>query len=220
MNGTRDTSGPGPADNDGGLDPRQAARLLERTGLRARRGFEPYPPWLSVVRAVMVLAVCGVVWLSVRGQHPYRGPTPAAVIAVYAFVVIHSGAVTVVAGRARAGVRRGSRLSRAEIAAMAVAWAGVFVVMGVLAGAGVSRAIVYGVYPATVPLIVAGLTWAGIMAARANRRACATGLAAAAVGAAGVFAGPAGAWVVVGVGLCLVLLGSAAVTARRQHPRR
>ena len=63
---------------------------------------------------------------------------------------------------------------------MAVAWLGVFVVMGAPAGAGVSKAFVYGTYPATVPLMVAGLAWAGIMAARANWRACSSGLAVAA----------------------------------------
>jgi hypothetical protein len=39
----------------------------------------------------------------------------------------------------------------------------------------------------------------------------------AVVGAAGVPAGPAGAWAVAGVGLCVVLLVSAAITARRQR---
>ena len=63
-----------------------------------------------------------------------------------------------------------SRLRPAEIVVMAVAWVAVFAVMGALAGAGVSHAIVYGVYPTTVPLIVAGLAWAVIMAARANWR--------------------------------------------------
>ena len=76
------------------------------------------------------------------------------------------------------------------IAVMVVAWVGVFAVMGALAGAGVSREIVYGWYPVTVPLMVAGLAWAGIMAARANWRACGTALAVAVVGAVGLFAGP------------------------------
>ena len=80
-----------------------------------------------------------------------------------------------------------------------------------------SDAIVYGWYPAAVPLIAAGLAWAGIMAARANWRECGTGLAVAAVGAAAAFAGPAGAWLVAGVGLCVVLLGSAAVIVWRQR---
>jgi hypothetical protein len=212
-----DPSKAGAADEGRGFDPREAATLLEQTRMRARRRLEPYPPWLSLIRAVMVLATCGTVWLSVRGQHPYRGPTTAAIVVVCAFVVVHSGLTFAVARRATSGVSGRSRLSRAETAVMAVVWVGAFVLMGVLAGAGVSRATVYGRYPATVPLIAAGLAWAGIMAARANRRACATGLAVAVVGAAGLFAGPAGAWLVAGLGLFAVLLAGAAVTARRQR---
>jgi hypothetical protein len=206
------------AGNGGNFDPRQAAALLGETSQQARRQLEPYPPWLSVIRAVMALAACGVVWLSVRAQHPYQGPTVAVAIPVVtAFVVINFGATVAVAKRASAGVSGKSRLRRAEIAVMAVAWVGVFVVMGALAGAGVSRAIVYGLYPTTVPLIVAGLAWAGIMATRANWRAGGTGLAVAAVGGVGAFAGPAGAWAVAGVGLFLVLLGRAAAIARQQR---
>lgn len=211
------TPGTTTADNGGSFDPRQAAALLGQTTQQARRQLEPSPPWFLSVRAVMVLVAYGAVWLSVRGQHPYTHPTVAALPGVFAFVVVNLGATVLLARRATAGVSGRSRLRPAEIAVMAVVWVGVFAVMGVLAGAGVSDTIVYGIYPAAVPLIAAGLAWAGIMAARANRRACGTALAVAVVGAVGVFTGPVGAWAVVGVGLCVVLLGSAAVIARRQR---
>src|SRR6266487_5130645 len=159
MNPRPDTTSAG---NGGNFDPQQAAALLDQTTQQARRQVEPSPPWMLVIRAVIVLAACGAVWLSVRGQHPYKGPAAAVAIpVVLAFVVVNFGATVAVAKRATAGVSGRSRLRRAEIAVMAVAWIGVFVVMGALAGAGVSRAVVYGLYPATVPLIVAGLTWAG-----------------------------------------------------------
>jgi hypothetical protein len=214
MNTTPDTTTAG---NGGNFDPQQAAALLGQTTQQARRKLEPSPPWLLALRALGALAVCGAVWLSVRGQHPYRGPTVADLPVVYAFVAVNFAAVVAVRKRATAGVSGRSRLRRTEIAVMAAAWVGVFAVMGALAGAGVSDSIVYGLYPATVPLIVGGLGWAVIMAARANRRGCLTGLAVAIVGAAGAFAGPAGAWAVAGVGLCVVLLGSAAVIAWRHR---
>jgi hypothetical protein len=217
MNGTRNTSKAGTAGEGGGLDPREAATLLEQTRLQARRQLAPSPPWLLAVRAVMVLATCGAVWLSVRGQHPYKGPTAAVLPVVFTFVVVNFGATVLVAKRATHGVSGRSRLRPVEIAVMALAWVGVFVVMGVLAGAGVSRKVVYGLYPTTVPFIVVGLAWAAIMAARANWRACATGLAVAVVGGVGAFAGPAGAWLVAGVGLFVVLLGNAAAVAWRQR---
>jgi hypothetical protein len=217
MNGIRGPSQAGTADDGGGLDPRQAATLLEQVRLRARRQLEPAPPWLLVVRAVLVLAACGAVWLSVRGQHPYKHPTTAAILAVVAFGIVNLGGTVAVARRATAGVRGRSRLRPAEITVLTVVWVGVYVVMVALAGAGVSDRVVYGWYPISVPLIVAGLAWAGIMTTRARWRAVGTGVAVAAVGAAGVFAGPVGAWAVSGVGLCLTLLGAAAAIAWQQR---
>jgi hypothetical protein len=212
MNGTTTSAG-----NGGNFDPQQAAALLDQTTQQARRQIEPYPPWLLAIRAVIALVIYGAVWLSVRGQHPYNHPTAAITPVVAVLVIINFIATVTVAKRATVGVSGRSRLRPAEIAAMAVVWVGVFVVMGSLAGAGVSHAIVYGIYPATVPLMAAGLAWAGIMALRANWRACGTAVAVAVVGAAGAFAGPAGAWAVVGVGLCVVLLGTAAAIAWRQR---
>jgi hypothetical protein len=86
-----------------------------------------------------------------------------------------------------------------------------------LAGAGVSNSIAYGLFPATAPPIVAGLVWAGIMAARSDWRAFASGLAAAAIGAVAVLAGPAGAWAVVGVGTSVLLLEHAVEISWRQR---
>lgn len=217
MNGTRDTNEAAPTGNGDGLDPRAAATLFEQTRRQARRRLEPAPPWLLVTRAVLVLAACGTVWLSVRGQHPYQHPTAAVIPVIIGFGLVNFAATVAVARRATAGVRGRSRLRRPEIAVLAAAWLAPFVVMAPLAGAGVSDSIVYGWYPISVPLIVAGLAWAGITAARAHWRAVGTGLAVAVVGAVGVVAGPVGAWAVAGVGLCVTLLGSAAVIAWRQR---
>jgi hypothetical protein len=211
MNGTT-TAG-----NGGSFDPQQAAGLLDQTTQQARRRIEPYPPWLLAIRAVIALAIYGAIWLSVRGQHPYHHPTAAIIPVVAVLVIVNFVATVTVARRATTGVSGRSRLRPAEIAVVAVIWIGVFVVMGVLAGAGVSHAIVYGIYPATVPLMAAGLAWAAIMAARANWRAFSTAVAVAVVGAIGAFAGPAGAWAVVGAGLCVTLLGTATAIAWRQR---
>jgi hypothetical protein len=205
------------ADNGGNFDPRQAAALLEQTTHQARRQFEAHPPWFLAIRAIGALIAFGGIWLSVRGQHPYAHPTVAAAPGGVIFGLLNLTASVAVSKRATAGVTGRSRLHRAEIAVMAVIWVGVFVVMGFLPGAGVSDAIAFGVYPATVPLIAAGLAWAGLMGARADWRSFGSALAVVAVGVAGVFAGPAGAWLVAGVGLCAVLLGSAAVIAWRQR---
>ena len=101
---------------------------------------------------------------------------------------------------------------------MAVAWVAVFAVMGALAGAGVSHAIVYGPYPATVPLIVAGLAWAAIMAARAELARVRHRARGRRRRRRGRVRGPAGAWAVDAASACaLVLLGIAAAIAWRQR---
>ena len=215
MNHTPDTTAS--AGNGGTFDPRQAAAMLGHTTQQARRRLEPYPPWLLVIRGVGALAVFGAIWLSVRGQHPYRYPTASVVPVAIGFGILNFVVTVAVAKRATAGVVGRSRLRPGEITIMTVAWVGVFAVMAALAGAGVSDGFVYGTYLATVPLMVAGVSWAAIMAAWSNWRACGSGLAIAAVGAVGAFAGPVGAWAVAGVGVFLELLGTAAVIAWRQR---
>ena len=100
---------------------------------------------------------------------------------------------------------------------MTAAWVAVFAVGGALIATGASNGLVYGTYPAAVPLITAGVGWAVITAARADWRPCGSGCAVAITGVIAVFAGPVGAWAVAGAGICLELLASAAIVAWRQH---
>jgi hypothetical protein len=209
MNRTPDTAA---ADNGGMFDPQQAASLLDQTTEQARRQLQRTPPWLLATRGVMVLAACGAVWLSVRGQHPYRGPTAADVPILVAFIVLNLSATVLVARRAMTGVSGRSRLRPAEITVTALAWVAAAAVMAGLAAAGVS----YSLYPTTF-LLIPGLAWAATMAARSDWHRGSVGLAVAAVGAVGLLAGSAGAWAVAAVGLCVVLLGNAAAVAWRQR---
>ena len=209
MNHTSDTT----AGNGGTFDPREAAALLEQTRRQARRQFQPDQPWLLAIRAVLVLATLGTVWLSVRGQHPYQGPGGSALLIVAAFVIINYTATVAVRRRATAGVSGKSRFTPAEIAILAAAW---IAPGGVMVALGVTWDSQSG-YLLTVPLIVAGLAFAALMAVRADWRQCGIGLAVAVTGAAGAAAGQAGAWAVTGIGLCLTLLGSAAVIAWQLH---
>lgn len=202
---------------NGEFDPRAAAQLLRQTTLDARRHFEPFPPWLLVVRAFLALSAYGAIWLSVRGQHPYAHPTAAVIPVGVAVGVVNAVATVAVAKRATAGLGGRSRLRMGEIVVMVVLWIGVFVAMGILAGAGVSDAIVYGRYPTSAPLVVVGLAWAAVMAGRAEWRLGGSGLAAAAVGAVAAFAGPATGWLVAGVGLFVILLERAAERSWRQR---
>jgi hypothetical protein len=194
MNDTRDTNETATADDGGGFDPRAAAALLEQTSRQARRQFGANPPLLWLIRAVVALIGYGAIWLSVRGQHPYKGPR-GVVILVYVLVVVVLRAFFVARKRAGAGIGgRSQRLRRAEMAAMVVAIVAVYVFMGALYHAGVSHAIVYGVYPATALLITGGSVLAGLAAAREDWSVFGAALAIAAVGAGSAFAGPVAVW--------------------------
>lgn len=200
------------AGNGDTFDPQQAAALLDQTRQQAHRQLEPNPPWVLVTRAVMGLAALGAIWLTVRGQHPYRGPTAADIPVLVGFIVLNFALTVAVRQHAMAGVRGRTRLRPAEIAVAALGWVGTVVLMAALEAAKVS----YGHYPTTV-LILPGLAWAGVMAARKDRGNCAAGLTVTAIGIAGLFARPAGSWAVAGVGLCGLLLGHAAAVAWRRR---
>lgn len=203
---------PDAVSSDGAFDPRQAAALLDQTTRQARRQLQPAPPWLLTARAIAVLAALGAVWLSVRGQHPYKGPTTVDIAILIAFITVNFAATVAARRRATSGVRGRTPLTPAEITIATLGWLATVVVIAALAAAGVS----FSRYPTTV-LIAPGLAWAAVMAVRADWRNCATGTAVAIVGAAGLLAGPAGSWAVAAIGLCAVLLASAAAIARRQN---
>jgi uncharacterized membrane protein len=209
MNHTPDAATAG---NGGTFDPQQAAALLDQTTRQARRKFAPSPPWLLATRAVLVLLALGSIWLSVRAQHPYRGPTAADIPVLIGFIVLNFTATVAVRRHATAGVSGRSRFSQGEIMLLVLAFVAGIVVMTGLGAAGVK----FGFYPTSV-MVIPGLAWAAISAARGNWRSFGTGLALVVLGIVGAFAGPAGSWAVAAVGLCLVLLSEAAVITWQQH---
>lgn len=214
MNGTRDRDQTEAPEDEGGLDPRQAATLLEQTTREAQRGFDFRSPRLSLLGAAVVLVAFGVLWLSVRGQHPYSGPTAGALVLMYALVFGWVGVVVTVARRATAGVRgRSVRQQRAYGAVVVTALVAVSVFQGVLKHDGVSHAIVYGVYPPTAQLIVLAMFGAAIAATREDWPAFGVGIAVMLVAAGSAFAGPEGVWLSDGVGCCVAVLGYSAAQA-------
>jgi hypothetical protein len=210
MQGTYDSRSAG----EGGLDPREAARLLEQTGRDARRTFNLTSPLLSLLGAMVVLVALGAVWLSVRGQHPYKGPTGAGLLVMYAVLFCWIGVVVAFRRRAMAGLSgRTIRQQRAYGAAVATALIGVSVFQGVLKHDGVSLAIVYGVYPLTAQLIALGALGAVIAAAREEWPGFGVGIAIALVATGSAFAGPRGVWLSDAIGCCVAALGYAAAQA-------
>jgi hypothetical protein len=220
MGGTHDTGTTAYGD-ERGLDPRGAARLLTETQEQAQRELDFRSPGLSLLAAAVTLVGFGAVWLSVRGQHPYKGPTPEGLAVLYAVVLIRIGSVLYAHQRAQTGVSgRSMRQRRAEGAGLVAALVGVYVFMGVLIDEGASDGIVYGVYAVTAPLIVVGAFWAGRSAVREDWPGLGISIAVVLVAAGSAFAGPRGVWLSDGVGTCVVLLGYSAFQAWRLRGSR
>jgi len=194
------------ADDD--LDPAAAAALLEQTRSRARREFDRRRPLLTVAAAVTVLVAYGAVWLSVRHQHPYSGPTGTALAVLYGALAAWIVLNVAVHGRALRG--RSSRQRRLEGFTFAAIWICVYIFQGALHHVDADHAVSYGIYPAVAPLIIVGAVAAGYEAARQNAARAGFAALAVALGAFAAFAGPSAVWGVIAVGLCaLLLLGAA-----------
>jgi len=202
----------------GGFDPGQAAALLDQATQRARRTFTPLTPLLFAFRAVAALVVFGGIWLSVRGQHPYTGHISGWAVAVAVVLVgTNIGWTARAIGHAGTGVSGpAQRKWQAWTGIMVAAW-----VIGYLITAPLyldaSSHPVWGLYPASAPLLVIGLATAVAAAAFRYRALAGTALGIALTAAVAGFGGPAGSWLIVGIGLCAVYLGIAAFTARAQH---
>jgi len=201
-------------EQDGALDPHEAAKLLERTSREARHKFALTSPLMSLLGAAVVLVALGAVWVSVRGQHPYKGPTAGGLLVMYGILACWIGVVVSFRRRKMAGLSgRSIRQERGYGAAVLTALVGVSVFQGVLKHDGVSLAIVYGIYPVTAQLIALGALGAAISAAREEWPRFGVGIAVAVVATGSAFAGPRGVWLADGIGCAVVVIGYAVAQA-------
>jgi hypothetical protein len=192
------------ADGDGILDAREAAVLLEQTTRQAEREFEVRPPWLILTAAPVVFVAYGVIWLSVRNQHPYVGPAGWALGVLYGTLAVWIVLNVVVLGHRLGG--RSSAQRRFEGIMFASIWISVYIFEGALGHEGVSKGVAYGVWPAIAPLIVVGAAASGYAIAREKRAEAILALGAVLVGTGAAFAGPTGVWAVVAIGLSTLCL--------------
>ena len=218
MQGTHDTDQTEPVDGGGELDPREAARLLDQTKRDARRQFDLSPPWITAFMGAVILVGYGALWLSTRGQHPYKGPSLGAIALIYTAIVVSIAVSVKVYRRATAGVSGPSvRQQKVEGVAILVSFLGSPVIQGAMKHYGASDAIVYGVIPAAAPLIIVGTTALGIAASKADWPLFGAALAVVIAGVVAAFVGPSGAWLAAGIGLFIAVLGYAAADALRHR---
>ena len=202
------------ADDGDRLDPRQAAQLLSVAQRDARNRFALRPPRVTAAMGPLILGAYVALWLSTRGQHPYRGPSLGVVGLVYAVVAVSFAVAATVYRRATAGVSGPSvRQQKLEGLALGLSVLGSPVIQGAMKHYGASNAIVYGVIPAALPLIVIGTTLVGIAATKEDWPQFGGALVVIVAGIVAAFVGPSGAWLAAGIGLFIAVEGYAVATA-------
>ncbi len=198
------------------LDPREAARLLTDTQRDARNRFALRPPRVTAAMGPFILGAYVALWLSTRGQHPYQGPSLGVVGLVYVVVAVSFAVGATAYRRATAGVSGPSvRQRKLEGLALLLSILGSPVIQGAMKHYDASNAIVYGVIPAAVPLIVIGTTLVGIAASKEDWPQFGAALVVIIAGIVAAFVGPSGAWLAAGIGLFVAVEGYAVATGWR-----
>jgi hypothetical protein len=100
------------ADPETGMDLQQASAILQETRERAKRALVIRRPVLLAVWGAAWMISDGAVWLSVRGQRPYNGPTPADLLTLTMVIAAAVVFAVIYIGRARSGVGGLSVLQR------------------------------------------------------------------------------------------------------------
>jgi hypothetical protein len=207
-------------DDGASLDPQRAAAIMQEAGERARRELRVSHPVIYIAAGVAWLLGYGAIWFSVRGQHPYQGPAPEAAF-IQVVLVGFAGAVAAsIVSRATSGVSGLSAVQRrVSILALVIGIVAALVLEAALDHAGASRSVVFGVYQAAAPVLVAGVVYIATSAVRLNWSVLGLGAWLVAVASGGAFTGPVGVWAVTALagGLGYLLLAALTPALDRQQ---
>lgn len=219
MSESHDTTEASPLEEET-LDPHDAAALLSQTTKKASVGLELNSMLLSLLGAVTLPVGFGILWWSVRHQHPYQGPTTGAIGLFYLLILVIDVVAITTLRRASRGVGGQYKKNRRILSGIgAVGLVGTFTIMGALEHAHVSHAVVYGIYPATMPLLVGGLIGAVGASQRDDWTMFSAALCVSGVAVGAAFGGPVGAWAISGFGSGVVFLVCAGVKLFQRHSR-
>src|SRR6202165_1987094 len=103
MNAAGGTTQIGTAGEGAGLDPREAARILEQTQRQAPRQCDPQSALGAVAGAGGFPFGYGAVWWSMRDQHVYKGPAGWSLAVLYGLIAVSAIAGGGASSRATAG---------------------------------------------------------------------------------------------------------------------
>ncbi len=201
--------------DDEQLDVHDAAAILADARDHALHELRASYPLLFTVWGLILFVSYGVIWLSVRSQHPYTGPTPLSLV-VLALLLGAGGVTTAVTlGRALTGIGGVSAVQR-RIGGLAllIGLVGVFTLEGGLAHAHASESLL-GVYGAVAPMLVTGVVYAASQAIWLDWSTRTLGVWLVLVAAGSAYAGPVGVWGIAGLASAVGFLAMAVIRYRR-----
>jgi hypothetical protein len=179
-----------------GMDAQSAAAILEETSERAKRALLVRRPVLFLNSGAAWIISYVALWLSVRTQRPFTGPTPMALLTVTIVIAVSVAVTVILVGRAGSGVGGSSAMQRRILMlALLGGYIAMFTLEAAIDHAGASRAVL-SVYGAAAPVLLIGLFVAAGSAASADWSAFGLGIWLLIVATGSGFAGPVTVWMV------------------------
>jgi hypothetical protein len=175
---------------DQDMSVQEAAAVVQDARARARKELVISAPFVYTAWGLVWLLGYGAMWLSVRGQHPYRGPSGVSIAAVFVLAAFAVAAVLVIASKAVAGIDgRSVRHRRIILATWAIGYLILLLVQAAISGSVSTRALAFAGFAG--PLLLAGLTYILASALGRNRSAFTFGAWLVIVGASCAWLAPA-----------------------------
>jgi hypothetical protein len=175
---------------DQNISAAEAAVIMQDARVRARKELAISAPVVYAAWSLVWLIGYGGMWLSVRGQHPYRAPAGVAIAAVFVLAGFAAAAVLVVAHRATAGIGgRSARDRRIILATWATGYLILLTVSAAISGSLSTRALAFADFAG--PLLLTGLIYIFAAVLVRNRPALALGSWLVIVGASCGWLAPA-----------------------------
>jgi hypothetical protein len=198
-----------------GMDVRDAALIMREAGEHARHELTINRPAIFVSWSLVYLLGYGLMWFSVRNQHPYQAPPGWALAVVIVLAAMALAVTAALTDRATSGVG-GTSATRRRVywLSLVIGLIGVYIMQPVLLHAGASPNVM-GVFSASSPLLVAGVVLIAGTAAWLNWYAFSLGVWLIAVAAFSGFAGPAGVWAVEGLAIGAPFLAMGVISFAR-----
>jgi hypothetical protein len=168
----------------------EAAAVMQDAHARARKELVICAPLVYAAWGLTLLLGYGAMWLSVRGQHPYTGPSGVSIGVVLGLAALAVAAVVVIISKTVAGIDGQSARHRSIVLRTYVTGYLILLCMQIAIKSSVStRTFAFVAFAA--PLLLAGLTYILAFALGLNRMAFVLGAWLVIVGASCAWQAPA-----------------------------